>query len=178
MISPNEFLAAFENINSEGLIEIQFGEIINEYLFDNNVNNIEKIIGLVRHKQFSHQYYISNTYHEPGYLYTVHNDGQKQTFKKSFQNKKIDLRSKPDLRIIINKDKQIEYSFQKNKKYNQVVQTQNICFQISEHTHLYIIYSCFDNKNKKYSLVLKTSDNSQQNLQSIYELIKYLFEVV
>ena len=178
MIPFENFQTGFKNIDSNGLTEIQFGKIINEHLFDNTISGIEKIIGLIKHKQFSHQYYVSNTYHEPGYYYIVNSDGQHQTFKKSFQNKKIDLSSNPDLRIIVNQDKQIDYSFQKNKKYNQVIQTQNICFKISENTHLYIIYSCFDTKNKKYNMVLKTSDISDQNLQNIYELIKYLFEDV
>lgn len=173
-----DFLAVFKDINSSGLTEIQFGRIINEHLFDNTIDNIEKIIGLIRQKQFSHQYYVSNTYHEPGYYYMVNSDGQQQTFKKSFKNQKIDLPSSPDLRIIVNQDKQIDYSFQKNKKYNQVIQTQNICFKISEHTHLYIIYSCFDTKNKKYNLVIKTSDISEKNIQNMYELIQDLFETI
>lgn len=178
MIPFENFLDGFKKIDSNGLTEIQFGKIINEHLFDNTVNNIEKIIGLIRQKQFSHQYYVSNTYHEPGYYYIVHSDGQQQTFKKSFKNQKIDLLSNLDLRIIVNHDKQIDYSFQKNKKYNQVIQTQNICFKISEHTNLYIIYSCFDTKNKKYNLVIKTSNISEQNIQNMYELIEYLFENV
>ena len=178
MIPFEDFLAGFNKVKSDWLTEIQFGKIINEHLFDNTVHNIEQIIGLIRQKQFSHQYYVSNTYHEPGYYYIVHSDGQQQTFKKSFQNQKIDLPSSPDLRIIINQDKLIDYSFQKDKKYNQVIQTQNICFKISEHTHLYIIYSCFDTKNKKYNLVIKTSDTSEQNILEIYELIKHLFKEV
>lgn len=166
----------FKNIDPNKSIEIQFGKIINKHLFDNNINNIEKIIGLIRQKQFPHQYYVSNTYHEPAYYYVVQSDGPEQTFKRSFKNEKTDLSSKPDLRIIVNQDKQIDYSFQKNKKYNQVIQTQNISFKISEHTYLYIIYSCFDTKNKKYNLVMKTSDTSKQNIQNMYEIIKYLFE--
>lgn len=175
MISLEDFQESFSKIDSFQQIEIQFGKIINDRLFNNYIDNIDKIIGLIKHKQIPHKYFVSNIYHEPGYYYIVYSDGPHQTFKKSFQTQRIDLISKPDLRIIIKKDNLVDYQFDKQKKYNQVIQTQNICFKLSEHTNLKLVYFSIKKESKKYNLKIETSDISSENLKSIYEFIQYLF---
>ena len=176
MISFENFESSFKSITSPfEKIEIQFGKIINEQLFDNSVDQIEKIIGLVKHKEIPHEYRVSNIYHEPGYYYLVHSTGESQTFKKKFYNHKFDLHSKPDLRVTVNQDTQIDYPFDKTKKYNQIIQTQNISFIISEHIKLNLIYSCFDKENQKYNLKLETSKLDTKDLRQIYDLIEYIF---
>mgnify|MGYP001165036746 CR=1 FL=1 len=176
MISFKDFESSFKNVISPfEKVEIQFGKIINEQLFDNSVDHIEKIIGLIKHKQIPHEYTVSNIYHEPGYYYLVHSNGESHTFKKSFYSHKFDLHSKPDLRITVNQDTHIDYPFDKNKKYNQIIQTQNISFIISEHIKLNLTYSCFDKENQKYNLKLETTRLKEEDLTQIYDLIEYIF---
>ncbi len=176
MISFEDFESNFKNITSPfEKVEIQFGKVISEQLFDNSVDQIEKIIGLIKHKQIPHEYTVSNIYHEPGYYYIVNSNGESQTYKKNFYNRKIDLHFIPNLRITFNQDTLIDYPFDKKKKYTQIIQTQNISFIISEYIKLNLIYSCFDKENQKYNLKLEISKLDTRVLRQIYELIEYLF---
>ena len=176
MISFEDFENSFKSVTSPfEKIEIQFGKIINKEVFDNSLDQIEKIIGLLKNKEIPHEYTVSNIYHEPGYYYLIYSNKESQTFKKNFYNHKFDLYSVPDLRVIINQDTQIDYPFDKKKEYNQIIQTQNISFIISEHITLYLIYSCFDKENQKYNLKLETKKLDAKVLRQIYELIQYLF---
>lgn len=176
MISLKEFENTLSKIECTHKIQIQFGQILNEQSFDNTIENIDKIIGLIRAREYPHTYLVSNIYHESGYYHHVYTDGQTQTFKKSFKNQKVDLKSFPDLRIIVNQDRLVDYKFDKSEKYHHVIQTQTICFQISEDIKLSLIYSCYYKEDKKYSLKLEFTNNSCENIRKIYELITFIFK--